>query len=402
MKRNIIVSLILVAVALVITKLLGNIGNFLIAQYSPSQLENSNKALIEMQALKGGLFGLVALSWALSFYFLYRVWKPKLNNVTSIFVFSLLLLSSDGYGYYANKNEVEIKTIKPNWTAYLVPNKGANQDSQAKFNSKSYLGVEKIAAKSVEIPHEVLPKRGMQWDMYIPAATLYVVERQPYSRAWVKDSSRGTSKKDEGTYVESSESINIDFGTSIGASITEDDAATFLYTWGVGNIIDPNDSPEYPSVVYARKLEEIMDNYVYHDSQTMLAQEFGKNTLEYNIAHKAEIMAKVAEALITKYKKTGITIHFFGYASPLNFDKTIQDAINSKYIAGKNAEAVSDQMKSIPVHMGLAEVEIKKGIATAISKFDGKINLPSFVVLPEGLLKETKELLRPTPQQTQK
>lgn len=307
----------------------------------------------------------------------------------------LALLNVQSSAYYSQKDEVELKSIKPNWTVFLVPNKGANKDTQKKFDSSSYMGIEKLAVKSIQIPHEELPKRGLSWNMYIPSATLYVVERLPYARSWTKESTRGTSKADQATYVESSESITIDFGTAIGASISEDDAANFLYTWGTSNVIDQGDSPEYPSVVYARKLEEIMDSYVFQDANAMLAIEFGKNTLDYDIAHKADIMQTVSKQLIEKYKKTGITIQFFGYASGLNFDNEIQKAINAKFIAKKNAEAAEDQAKTIPVLNGLADIEIKQGLAKAVQKFDGKLNLPSFMVIPDGFLNSLGGVLKP-------
>ncbi|MEI6715112.1 MAG: hypothetical protein WCO60_15235 [Verrucomicrobiota bacterium] len=397
-----ILTLLVILGYKVVTTMLRTSSALVAGSTSTAQLDNSNSGYLT-STLGAQLNGNPFLLAGALILVLIAIWAPvflkKKNTSAGIKVLGIALflaLSVPAHAYYSEKDDVEVRTIKPNWTAFLVPNRGANVDTQKQFDSKAYLGVSKVAAKTIQIPHEVLPKRGMlTMNMYIPASTLYVIERSPYSRSWTKESTRGTSKRDEATYVETAESINIDFGTNIGASIQEDDAAVFLYTWGCSSLVDQGDNAEYPSVVYARKLEEIMDMYVFHDAQSMLSLEFGKNTLEYDILHKAEIMEKVSKNLIQKYKACGISIQFFGYASPLNFDASIQTSINNKFIAQKNAEAAADQQKAIPVQSALADIEIKQSLAKALTKFDGKLTLPSLVVLPEGMLNSLNTILNP-------
>ena len=42
-------------------------------------------------------------------------------------------------------------------------------------------------------------------------------------------------------------------------------------------------------------------------------------------------------------------------------------------------------MTAMPVLMGLAEVNIKEGIASAIGKWNGQISLPSFLLVSDQL-----------------
>ena len=43
-------------------------------------------------------------------------------------------------------------------------------------------------------------------------------------------------------------------------------------------------------------------------------------------------------------------------------------------------------MAAMPVLMAMADIEIKKGIASAIGKWDGHISLPSFLMMSDSLV----------------
>lgn len=320
--------------------------------------------------------------------FLALIWWKPVSRLFVLATVGLLLGNVPCQAYYNERNDVEFKELQPNQTAFLIPEQGANKSAQGAFDSAAYLDSNKVATKRIEIPHTLLPKTGwMTKDVYIPAAKLVIVTREPFTRCWTKDSKRGTSAKDEGFYFETKESINVDCGVSISAFIALKDAATFLYNFGVGPQTDPSDRehPEFASIVYAKSLEEVMDSIVMQDVQRLIAREYGKRTLEEGISQKAEVMEAVESEIIKTYAEMGITIKYVGYATPLNFDVAIQQAINDKFIAKKNAEAAADRMTSMPVLTALADIKIKEGIATAASKWDGHISLPSFLLVSDQL-----------------
>lgn len=332
-------------------------------------------------------------------------WKPVSRAFESarkshalLLVGALLIISvGNVHAYYDTKNQVEFVTIKPNQTAFMVPQQGKNLEGQAAFDSAAYLDKTKIAEKRIEIPHVVLPKKGMQWDVYIPASVLYIVTREPYVRQWSKSAAKGTSSKNEGFSMESSESLNIECDISAGAHIKITDSALYLYNFGVSNVVNAGDNADFPSVVYAQTLEHVMDTKVHQRVQVLLAKEFGKRKLDDCIAEKAVIMAAVETQVIEEYGKLGITIEYVGYGSPLELGKKIQEAIDTVYIAKKMALASEDQMKAMAARSALADVMIKEGVATAATKWNGQISLPSFMVLPSDTFGALKGLFGKSP-----
>jgi regulator of protease activity HflC (stomatin/prohibitin superfamily) len=228
--------------------------------------------------------------------------------------------------------------------------------------------------------------------MYIPSAVLYVVTREPYSRMWVKEATRGTSIKDEGMYLESAEGINIDFGVSTGAHIQIKDAALYLFNFGTSQVLNQGDNSDYPSVVYARPLADVMDTSVYQRIHTLLAREFGKRKFDDARLQKIECMEAAEKQAIEEFAKVGITIEYVGYASQLNFDPKIQEAINKVFIANQEAEAAESQMKAMPARLALADISIREGVGKAAEKWDGRIALPNFMLLSPGVLDAFKGL----------
>ena len=304
----------------------------------------------------------------------------------------VILGGSSCHGYYDARDNEEYVTIKANQTAFLVPQQGANLQGQGAFDSAAYLEKNKIAEKRIQIPHMLLKRKG--WtatDMYIPSAVLYVVTREPFVREWLKESIRGTSSKNEGFFLESAEGINIDFGVAISAHIKIEDSA--LYMFNLGTASTQADTSEFPSVVYARPLAEVMDQVVRARVQTLLAREFGSRPMARCITDKAESMAAVEKQVVGDFAKIGITIDYVGYASQLNFDKEIQDAINKVFLTKQEAEAAANQLVSIPVRTAIADITIKEGIGKGLEKWDGKLPaLPSFMILTPEVINSVKSL----------
>lgn len=331
--------------------------------------------------------------------------QPGGQGLALLLVGFLLLGAQQANAYFDDKDQPEFIQIKTNQTVFMVTNQGKNLEGQAAFDSEAYLEKAKVSEKRIQIPHQAVTFKGAMFTTYtkfIPASTLYIVTREPYVRQWCKEATRGTSAKDQGFYLESKESLNIDFGVSIAARIQPKDATKYLFFLGCSDKLNAGDNGDYPSVQYARDLADVMDNVVHQRVQIKLAREFGKRTLDECIAQKAEIMEIVKNETIADCANLGITVDDVGYASQLNEDPAIQEAINKVYVAHQNALAAVEQMKAVPALTAMADIAIKQGIASAASKWNGDLKLPSFVVITPDLVNSVKGMFGGSPAEAKK
>lgn len=377
-------------------------------QTAVAQLQDSNTGYFIAKI--GTSFNGTGLPMVILVGIIFVIWfKPIMNifkdNGTAAMIaslgISLYFGNSNVYASYNTIDEVEFVQIKANQTAFLVPQQGKTMEGQGAFDSAAFLAKNKIAEKRIQIPHQLLPKGGngfrglVTQNVYIPSAVLYVVTREPYVRQWTKEASRGTATKDEAFYLESKESINVDFGVSVGAHIKIEDSATYLFFFGVSDLINQNDNVDFPSVVYAQSLASVMDRVVHQRVQTLLANEFGNRKLSDCMSQKVEIINKVEKQVVGEFAKVGITIEYVGYASALNYAHEIQASIDKVYIAEQEAAAAENQLKAMSARTAVADIEIKRGIAQALSKWNGQIpNLPNFIVVPENFMAPMKDTIK--------
>ena len=368
------------------------------------QLDNSDTSyLVSQAAIKLGangtklpgwpIYGLLLLVWINP---LVRLFKGSTAATAAILMLSLV----GAHASYNPKDEVEWKTIGSNQTVFVIPMQGANKDSQGSLDSAAYLDSKKVSTKRIQITHTLLPKVGMfTQDVFIPNMQVMICNRSSYARQWTKDADRGTSKANEGFFFQSKEGIDVDVGLSISAKVEEKGTATYLYYWGTSEEVDGIDKehPEFASTRYARSLNDVMDSVVHEDCQCRLFNEFGVLTLQECNAQAATVVKKIAADLKKDYAEYGITINYVGIASPLNYSQKIQDAIDNRFIAEQDAAAAANRMTSMPVLQGLAEIKVKEGLATALSKFEIKdLHLPSFVVIPENMAGAVGSLFKTT------
>lgn len=394
MKISIILTVLAIVAWLTFNSLSQAAAPLISGQASVAQLDNTTSGYFVAKA--GTVFSGSGISIIALLAVLTLIWiKPIVNGFKSLTLvaFVSLFMIGTANATILDKNTYlsEFITIKPNQTAFLIPMQGANKSTQGQFDSIAYLDANKVATKRIQIPHVVLDKAGT-WansvtaDQYIPSAELYIVNREPYTRLWTKEETRGTSTKNEGTYVETCESINIDFGTVIAAEISPTNAALYMYHFGVSDQLNQGDDVNFPSVVYARNLNDIMDTVVFNDAHRMLANEFGKRTFRECISQKSDIIKTVEQQLKDTYAPLGITIRYFGLASQLNFADDLQKAVNNVAIAELDAAAATNRMAAMPVLQALADINLKNSVASAVSKWNGSLpQLPSFAVLPDGL-----------------
>jgi hypothetical protein len=311
----------------------------------------------------------------------------SMKKITSVLALSTLLLGSTSFvpadAYYDKYNYTEAVWVQTNQTAFWVPDVGDTKSNQAAFGSIDFYNASKVAAKRFEIPHSKLVNSGTFTDYFVPVGRLIIVNRIPFHREWTDEVTTGTSTKAEGFHFESKDSLNIEANVAIAASILEEDAAKFLYWFGVKAADYRADHPEdqFQSVVYANSLEYIMDTIVRGAVQARLAREFGKYDLADAIGKKAEIMDTVVRDITSEFREKGIHIEYIGYDSALNFDKAVQEAINDRFAATQKAAELTTLSSTIPVQEAQTNMDVKRILA---GKWNGVLTFPTFI--PSGFL----------------
>lgn len=269
--------------------------------------------------------------------------------------------------------------------------------------SVDFLTAKKVATKRVEIPHTTLKTATMERDMYIPSAKLILVDRSYYAREWVKSNTKGTSTRDESIAFETADSINGHTGFMSEALVSEEDAALFLYTFGLKPDTEKYESEnhkKFASVAYGYSLADVMDNNVRRQAQAIAAREFGSKSTNDCIKLKKEIITTVDKETKEAYKGTGITIRYIGFAEGLTWDNPkIQASIDSVFIAKTEATAVDSRKQLLAVSSIEAEVKIKEGVAEAVKKWNGQLPaLPNWLVLTGNLWDTVTSFFRSGPE----
>ena len=208
-------------------------GNLAGLQMNPSDTDFvlSQAGQAALNAVNGGI-GIVGI------LLLIAIWATELKKfIKELFTMSLILFviaPHDGHAFYESSDRAEAYTIRSNQSAFYIPDVGNNLASQVKLNSEEYYNAFKISMKRFAIPHHKFVNSG-GWggfDKYVPDGRLILVDRTTFSREWVSAIHKGTSNKDESIPCQSKEGLNISVGISVGASVTEENAAKFLYHFG--------------------------------------------------------------------------------------------------------------------------------------------------------------------------
>ena len=309
-------------------------------------------------------------------------WVPARRWLTAIrataVLFALLLAVPHAWAYYDKTDYTEAIYILPNQSAFVIPDAGANKDSQAQFMSLDYLKANKIAAKRVVIPHVKLSGSGAWSDFYVPSARVIIVDRTPYNREWVTAANRGTSNRNEGMPCQSSEGLNVTAGVSIGVSVREEDAARYLYYFGT---IPPKGNPSDPAIIFtsvynARSVADVMDSVGRGEVLSLTCREISARTLNDDNKDAGAIMKNVAAGITAFLVERGITLDYIGWADTFTFDQAVQKAINDKY----TAETIAPVLATL---QALADVRIKEGLGEGLATRGLPANL---IAIPSDLL----------------
>lgn len=265
-------------------------------------------------------------------------WRPVRRWIVPLLVAGVVALPLPAAAYYDKSDFTEAYTILPNESGFWIPDLGANKDTQAQFESEAYLNANRVALKRFVVPHTRLQGSGSFFDFYVPAGRLIIVDRTPYSREWVDAADRGTSHRREGFPCQSKEGLNISVGVSIGASVMEQNAAKYLYRFGVlppaGDRTDPRTI--FNSVYYSRKLSDVMDDVGRKKIQTLVCDEVTARSFDKANEEAVQIMQSVQQKATAYFADVGITLDFIGWADTFTFDPVVQQAVNRRYIASQD------------------------------------------------------------------
>lgn len=342
------------------------------------------RSVMEMNFFQNmGIPFLVLVAILLFIWIPSSIFKKKESSTSAIVGIILgmsMIHSQDANAYYDTANKTEAYTILPNESAFWIPDVGNNVDSQRKFDSEQYLEKNKIAAKRFIIPHHKLDgSGGMGFDAYVPDGRLIIVDRTTYSREWVGGTGRGSSSRDDSFPCQSNDGINIKAGVSIGASVHEENAAKYLYNFGVRNQIGQDRTSKeviFQSVYYGRSLAEVMDDVGRKKVQTLVCSEIAKRSFDDANRDTNPIIDSVNKSATEYFESVGITINFIGWADTFEFDKDVQKAVNDRYIAKTITPA-------LPVLQALADIRVKEGVGEGI-KIHG---LPAqLIAMPDNQL----------------
>ncbi len=316
--------------------LLNPAATLLTAQSAGKQFENSDASYVGA-TIGMSFFGHLGIPFAVLLGVLIVIWWRPVRGLLPSFalLFGLLAIAHPAAAYYDKTDFTEAYTILPNESAFWIPDAGANKDNQAQIESEAYLNANKVALKRFVVPHTKLSGSGSFYDFYVPSGRLIIVDRTPFSREWVDATDRGTSKRREGFPCQSREGLNIAVGVSIGTSVTEANAAKYLYRFGVVSPQGDRSDPKiiFSSVYYSRKLAEVMDDVGRKKVQTLVCDEVTARSFDQANNEAVKIMESVKQKAADYFNAVGITLDFIGWADTFTFDPQVQEAVNRRYIA---------------------------------------------------------------------
>jgi len=212
---------------------------------------------------------------------------------------------------------LDVKEIKPNETAWVIPLDAATQSGQAKFNSVDFLNQRKVAAKRVMIDKVERSVGRMYWDIeWIPAVRVITVDRSLVTREWTDNAGTGTAAKKQGIPVNTKDNIGLTIGLTITVSIDEEDASTYLYYHG------------------EKPLALVTDENIRSYAVAELNKAVSSMELVDFQQHQATIYNTLFTNAVVVFKEKGVKVQYLGNAEGWHFsNQSIQESINKSFIA---------------------------------------------------------------------
>jgi hypothetical protein len=323
---------------------------------------------------------------------------------------ALLIGTTDGRAFFEKVDRTEIYPILPNQSAFWIPEVGAVKDKQVQMDSEAFLNENKVQLNRFQIPHQKLAGSAGNsvfagWDYYVPSGRLIIVDRTPFSREWVDSAERGTSAKKEGFPCQSKEGLNITVGVALGASVSQANAAKYLFRFGVlpprGDVKGAADTVEndgkiiFTSVYYSRSVQNVMDDFGRKKILELICDQITARTFDKANEEAKLIKDTAAKQIVDFFAGYGITIDFMGWADTFTFDREVQDAVNRLYIAKQDEDIGRRLQPYTDVIKALAQAQAQRSFG---DKTDGRLPTTFFGMPPEvvgPLLGVQQNTLRP-------
>jgi hypothetical protein len=308
---------------------------------------------------------------------------------------ALLAGTGDGRAFFEKADRTEIYPILPNQSAFWIPEVGAVKDKQVQIDSEAFLNENKVQLNRFQVPHQKLTGSAgtsvfSGWDYYVPAGRLIIVDRTPFSREWVDSSDRGTSAKKEGFPCQSKEGLNVTVGVALGASVSQANAARYLFRFGVlpqrGEVRGTADSVEndgriiFQSVYYSRSVQNVMDDFGRKKILELICDQITARTFDKVNEDAKLIKDTAAKQVVDFFAGYGITIDFMGWADTFTFDKEVQEAVNRLYIAKQDEDIGRRLQPYTEVIKALAQAQAQRSFG---DKTDGRLPTTFFGMPPE-------------------
>src|ERR1700730_2058593 len=122
---------------------------------------------------------------------------------------------------------------------------------------------------------------------------------------------------------------------SLASSVTEDNAAKFLFFFGVN---PPKGDPSTPEVIFTsvyegRTLAQIMGSWGRGEIQSRVCRHVNAYAIEELALHGNDILNQIQDEARTFFAGFGITIEYVGWAGGFSYPKEVRDAINTRFAA---------------------------------------------------------------------
>ena len=283
----------------------------------------------------------------------------------------IMLAAGQANAYWSTTDVTEAYGVLPNHSAFWIPGMGDSKSNQVQMESEDFLKANKVQAKFFIIPHtKLVGSTYMGWDKYIPVGRLIIVDRTPFFHEWTKKG-RGTSiDKDSSFPCHSMDNIEVSAEMSLAAEVKEDDAAKYLFYFGVnqpaGDESDPN--VIFTSMFQGKKLEQVMNGWGRGEIQSRVCREINLHTVEDLGKNGNTILDDIQRDAKAFFSLHGITIEYVGWAGGFDYPPEVKQAINTRF-AAEHIRPVLDILE-------------RKAVIDALNGWDHK--LPQTLVINNG------------------
>ncbi len=345
MIKRILISILVIVVAGWISGIVNPIAMIGAGQVAGLQLTNSDaNAVVAFGGMKF-FSSLGAWVIGLSMAVLIAIWWSPLCRLARAVrddvgmlllagIFSVLIHPANAF--YSATDVTEAYGILPNHTAFWVPGTGDTKGNQAQMETEDFYKANKVPGKFFVIPHIKLSgSTYMGWDKYIPTGRLIVVDRAPYFHEWTKKG-RGTGDgRDESFPCHSKDNIEVATEMSLASSVTEDNAAKFLYYFGVNQ---PKGDPSAPEVIFTsvfegKSLFQVMSGWGRGEIQSRVCRHILEHTVEDLALNGNEVLNAIQDEARKFFATFGITIEYVGWAGGFSYPPEVSAAINTRFAA---------------------------------------------------------------------